>query len=48
MAVSEGDNGSENINDNAENGDETSNEAETPANNKERVGSVTEPRSYGS
>ena len=47
MAIPEGANSGENINNNAENSDERGNEAETPANNEERVCSVAEPRSYG-
>lgn len=47
VAISEGSNSSEDINDDAENGDKRGNEAETPAYNEERIRSVTEPRSYG-
>lgn len=44
VAVSEGTNGGENINNNAENSDERGNEAEASTNNKERICSVSEPR----
>ena len=47
MAISEGTNSSEDVNDDAEDSDKRGNEAETPANNEERIRSVTEPRSYG-
>ena len=38
VAISEGSNSSEDINDDAENSDKRGNEAETPAYNEERIG----------
>jgi hypothetical protein len=48
VAVTEGANGSENVNDNTENGDERGNEAEASTNNKERICSVSELQFRGS